>query len=394
MACREIKENIYAIGSVDWDRIFFDALIPLPHGTSYNAYLIKGSEKTALIDTVDPTRFEDLKNNLIQAKVNKIDFVISNHAEQDHSGSLPQILDMFPGAQLVANQKCQNILRELLEIPEERFTIINDRDTLSLGNKTLEFVFTPWVHWPETMVTYLREDHILFSCDFFGSHLATSNLFTTDDPQVYQEAKRYYAEIMMPFAKTISKHLQTLKEFPIQMIAPSHGPIYKNPPFILEAYREWVSEDVKNEVVLLYISMHGSTERIANYLIDAFIARGIDVKPFNLITADIGEIALALVDAATLVFASPTFLMGMHPNMVYAAYLVNALKPKAKFAALVGSYSWSNKLSKQIEELTNNLKLEFLSPVVIKGFPQKPDFEELNHLADTVLQKHQGLKLI
>ena len=189
MATREVKSGVYSVGAIDWDREFFDELIPLPDGTSYNAYIIKGTEKTALIDTVDPTKGEDLIKNLKDPGVEKLDYIISNHAEQDHSGTIPKMLDLYPEARVVTNEKCKDFLKNLLLIPNERFIVINDGNTLSLGNKTLKFTFTPWVHWPETMVTFLMEDKILFSCDFFGSHLATSSLFAEEREKLLESAK-------------------------------------------------------------------------------------------------------------------------------------------------------------------------------------------------------------
>ncbi|HQC12509.1 MAG TPA: FprA family A-type flavoprotein, partial [Methanoregulaceae archaeon] len=177
MTFREIKPGIYWIGSIDWDRRLFDSLIPLPQGTSYNAYLVKGSEKTALIDTVDPTKEYELVQNLVRIGVDGIDYIIVNHAEQDHSGALPMILELFPGARVVTNEKCRDLLVALLDIDGDRVDVIEDNDTLSLGDKTLQFLITPWVHWPETMLTYVQESKVLFSCDLFGSHIATSDLF-------------------------------------------------------------------------------------------------------------------------------------------------------------------------------------------------------------------------
>lgn len=262
MAARKIREGIYYVGANHWDRRLFDELIPLPDGTTYNAYLIKGSEKTALIDTADPEKRDVLIENLRELGIERIDYVIANHAEQDHSGSIPVILDLFPGAMVVTNQKCKAMLIDLLLIPDERFTVVNDHDTVSLGGRTLEFIIAPWVHWPETMLTYLREDKILFPCDLFGAHLATSDLFAIDQARVYESAKRYYAEIMMPFRQMIQKHLQKLQAYPIEIIAPSHGPLHNDPGFITGAYRDWTSDRVKNEVVLPYVSMHGSTEKM------------------------------------------------------------------------------------------------------------------------------------
>jgi len=203
MKPREIKPGIYWVGAVDWDRRLFDSLIPLPDGTSYNSYLIKGSEKTALIDTVDPTMQGVLINHLGELGTKRIDYVVANHAEQDHSGAIPQVLGKYPEAKVVCTPRCQDMLIDLLMIPEEKFIAVNDKETISLGDRTLELIYAPWGHWPETMLTYLREDKILFPCDFFGSHLATTDFYVTDEGQVYEAAKRYYAEIMMPFRTTI-----------------------------------------------------------------------------------------------------------------------------------------------------------------------------------------------
>ncbi|MGB2804001.1 MAG: FprA family A-type flavoprotein [Candidatus Zixiibacteriota bacterium] len=393
MVSRELRPNVYSVGTIDWDRRLFDELIPLPDGTSYNAYLIKGSEKTALLDTVDPAKEEELVTNLQKLGIKRIDYVVSHHAEQDHSGAIPRILEEHPEAKVVTNPKCASMLTDLLHIPEDKFITVDDGGTLSLGEKTLKFVYSPWVHWPETMVTYLREDKILFSCDFFGSHLATSDLFVKDKALVYESAKRYYAEIMMPFRAPIKKNLEKIKDLSIEMIAPSHGPVYDEPGFILDAYRDWVSDKVKNEVILPYVSMHGSTRRMVDYLVDALMERGITVKPFNLTATDIGELAMALVDAATIVIASPTVLVGPHPAAVYATYLANALRPKTKFASVIGSYGWGGKMVDQISGMLTNLKAEMLQPVLVKGYPKNEDFKSLDRLADDILRKHKEQKL-
>ena len=386
---RQLKSNIYSVGAIDWDRRLFDELIPLPDGTSYNAYLVKGKEKTALIDTVDSAMADVLIENLNQLKIKNIDYVIANHAEQDHSGSLPQILEIHPNAKVVATPKCKDMLMDLLLIPESKFITVDDESSISLGDKTLEFIHAPWVHWPETMFTYLKEDKILFTCDFLGSHLATSDLFVTDEPVVYEAAKRYYAEIMMPFRTTIRKHLEKIKELETEMIAPSHGPIYDKPEFILNAYRDWVSDEVKNEVVIPYISMHGSTKEMVDHLVNALIKRGITVKQFNLSKTDIGKLAIALVDASTIVIGTPTVLAGPHPNVAYAVYLANALRPKLKFASIIGSYGWGGRMVEQLTMMVPNLKVDILEPVVIKGFPKEEDFKALDDLADKILNKHR-----
>jgi len=394
MAVRKIKSDIYSVGAVDWDRRLFDELIPLPDGTTYNAYFIKGSEENALIDTVDPVKSEELLKNLKKLGVEKIDYIISHHAEQDHSGSIPIVLKAYPEAKVVTNQKCKSMLIDLLLIPDDKFITVNDGDTISLGNKTLRFIIAPWVHWPETMLTYLKEDKILFPCDFLGSHLATSNTFVENEGEVYKSAKRYYAEIMMPFRTSVKKNIEKIEHLDIEMIAPSHGPVYKNPQFIINAYKDWISDRVKNEVILPYVSMHGSTEKMVEYFIDTLIEREITIKPFNLTKTDIGELAMALVDAATIVIGSPTVLVGPHPSAVYAAYLANALRPKLKFASIIGSYGWGSRMIDIIKGMVGNLKVELIEPVLIKGYPKDEDFKALDRLADEILEKHKSAGII
>jgi flavorubredoxin len=390
----EIKPDVYSVGAVDWDRRLFDELIPLPDGTSYNAYLIKGSDKTALLDTVDPTKTSVLLDNLVRAGVERIDYVVAHHAEQDHSGSIPDVLLLYPDAKVVTNAKCKAMLMDLLHIEEDKFITIEDGQTLSLGDKTLKFVFIPWVHWPETMGTYLAEDKIFFPCDFFGSHLAASSLFVEDEPMVYECAKRYYAEIMMPFRAAIKNNLKKIAELQIEMIAPSHGPVYQKPQFIIDAYKDWVSDEVKNEVIVAYVSMHDSTRKMVEHFVDALAQRGIKVRQFNLVGVDIGELAMALVDAATVVIGSPTFLVGPHPAAAYAAMLANALRPKTRFFSIIGSFAWAGKMVEQLTGMLGNLKVEVIEPVVAKGLARDEDFDALDKLADKVAAKHREMGVL
>jgi flavorubredoxin len=361
MHARNIRSSIQSIATVHWERRLFDSLIPLPDGTSYNAYLVRGDKGTALIDTTDPA----LQSELLAALegVPRIDYVVSQHSEQDHSGSIPEILARFPEAQLLCSTKAEDLLTTHLDIPRDRVHAMNDGDSVSLGNRTLVFVHTPWVHWPETMCTYVPEEKLLFSCDFFGSHLATTDLFVTDRARVYEAAKRYYAEIMMPFRKIIARNLEKLQGLDFSMIAPSHGPVYDDPGFILDAYRDWISPEMQNEVVLPYISMHGSTERMAKHLIDALARRGV---------------------------GTPTVHVGPHPAVYYAAHLANLLRPKVQYAGIIGSYGWSSKAIEQISALIPNLKVEVLGTVLQKGLPTTETFAELDALAARVAEAHRG----
>ncbi|MBP7792113.1 MAG: FprA family A-type flavoprotein [Candidatus Goldbacteria bacterium] len=392
MAVKKIKEEIFYVGAVHWDRRLFDELIPLPDGTSYNAYLIKGAEKTALIDTVDPVTINQLFDNLKKLQVEKIDYVIANHAEQDHSGGIPYVLNEYPGAKVVTNEKCKSMLMDLLLIPEDKFIVIKEEDKIELGGKTLQFYMTPWVHWPETMVTYLMEDKILFPCDFFGSHTATADTF--DQEHFYLPAKRYYAEIMSPFRNNVRNNLEKVKKLDVSVIAPSHGIIYKNPELIMDAYADWSSDNLKNEAIIAFVSMHGSTRKMADYLSEALVERGINVHYFNLTATDVGELAMRLVDAATLILGAPTVLAGIHPVGAYAAYLANALRPKTKFISFITSYGWGEKAGEVVKSMLTNFKGEILPPVIAKGYPRENDIKELGRLADDILRKHKEFKLI
>lgn len=394
MSIGKIKENVYSVGVNHWDRRLFDELIPLPDGTSYNSYLIFGLEKTVLVDTVDLALKDEFLRNLDHFKNLKIDYIVSLHAEQDHSGSIPFVLEKFPEAKVLTNEKCKGLLIEHLHTPEEKFEVVKDGQTVDIGERTLQFVFTPWVHWPETMSMYLKEDKIFFSCDFFGSHLATSNVFVKDKGKLEESAKRYFAEIMAPFRSFIRNNLKKLEDYEIEMIAPSHGPVHDDPKFIIDLYSQWSSEEVKNEVLLLYVSMHGSTKILAEELISLLIERGITVYPFNLTVADVGEIAMKAMDAATIVLLTPTVLTGPHPVAAYYTIFLNAVKPRALHFAVVNSYGWGGLTPEWIKSHLSNFKGEFLNPVQVKGFPTKIDFERMKVLADTILEKHKALGII
>ncbi len=392
MKPRKIRDGVEWVGAVDWNRRLFDSLIPLPDGTSYNAYLVRGSEKTALLDAVDPAMENVLLAHLENEK--SIEYVISHHAEQDHSGALPAVLRKYPGATLVCTPKAKGMLCDHLCIEPERIKTVEDGETLSLGNRTLRFIHTPWVHWPETMCTYLEDEKILFSCDFFGSHLAASGLFAGDDPYVFEAAKRYYAEIMMPFRAAVRKDLAKLKDVAIGLIAPSHGPLHNKPQGIMAAYADWVSDRMDNSVVIPYVSMHGSTELMVDRLICALAEKNITAFKFDLAVTDLGKLAMSLVDAATIVIGTPTVHFGPHPVVYSAVHLANALRPKLKHAAIVGSYGWGTKAAEQIAELIPDLKVELLGTIICKGAPKDADFSAIDDLATSIAEKHKALGLI
>ncbi|MBE3124406.1 MAG: FprA family A-type flavoprotein [Acidobacteria bacterium] len=392
MKPREIVPGVQYVGAQDFDRRLFDALIPLPDGTSYNAYLVHGRDKTALIDTVEPAMLHVLQAHL--KDVPRIDYLISNHTEQDHSGSIPWVLERYPGIELLSSEPAKPMLVDHLGLDAARIRTVADGEKLDLGGKTLRFIYTPWVHWPETMSTYLEEDKVLFSCDWFGSHIASTDLFVDGADCILAEAKRYYAEIMMPFRKIVQKNLEKIRALDIRLIAPSHGPVHRDPQSIIQAYRDWTDDMPHNTVVIPWVTMHGSTAIMVERLVNALSERGIAVFPFNMATADIGKLAMALVDAATLIVAAPTVHAGPHPMVLNAVILANALRPKVRFASIIGSYGWAGKMADVLKAAMPNLKVELLPPVICKGLPKPSDLEAIDKLADAVSAKHRELGLL
>lgn len=383
-----IIDNIYSVGVSDADRKLFDALIPLPNGTSYNSYLIVGKDKTVLIDSVDSKFSNQLIANLNELKIKKIDYIVANHAEQDHSGSIPILLEKYPFAKVLCSDKCKQLLIDLLDINSEKIIIVKDKETINLGSKTLEFIYTPWVHWPETMCTYLKEDKILFSCDLFGSHYSFEDIFFSDELIVKEALKRYYSEIMAPFRNLVKKNIDKIKEYEFELIAPSHGPLHDNPQKIIEMHEDWVSDNTQNLVVVAFISMHGSTKIIAEDITKRLIEKDIEVKLIDLETIDIGELAIALVDAKTLIIGSPCFHAGLHPDIAHTLYLINSLRPKAKNFGFFGSFAWGEKMFSEAQTILKNTKMEMIQPLIIKGIPKEINVGQIDKFIVDIITKH------
>lgn len=388
MKAQRIREDIHWVGAVDWERRLFDELIPTPEGTTYNAYLVRGGDKTALIDSVDPGFAEVLFQRLDHLGVTEIEYVVSNHAEQDHSGTLPALLERFPRARVLCTSKATGMLGDLLALPAGRLQPVADGETLDLGGRTLRFLHFPWVHWPETMVTYLEEERLLFSGDLFGAHLATGSVFDARTADLLPAAKRYFAEIMMPFRSQISRSLPKVTALDLDLILPSHGPAVREPAAMTQAYQEWVADTPRNQAALVYTSMHDSTRRMVRHLADALVDHGVRVEVFNLATTDLGALAVGLVDAGTVVLGSPMVLGGAHPQVAYAALLANALKPRTRFVAIIGSQGWGGKLVEQLTGLLPNLRVEFLGAHLSKGRPTGEDLAALDTLAAAIAARH------
>lgn len=383
----EIKQDIFYVGVKDWNRRLFDALIPLPQGTTYNAYLIKGKEKTALIDTVNPGFEAELEakiNNV--AAIDQIDYIIMNHAEPDHAGAMPYLLEVNKKAKLVTTKMGAQAAKIYFKVPEERIIVVKDNDVLELGDKTLKFIDAPMLHWPETMFTFLVQDKVLFTCDFFGMHTAYG-LYDDDVEELKSFAQRYFGEIMMPYRSSGLRGIEKIKNLEIEMIAPSHGPIHRNPKKILEYYTAWTKGETQKKAVIVYVSMWKATEKMINQLTEVLLQEGIQVSLHNLANADIGDIAKDLVDSKAIVLGTPTVLGKMHPLAVYASHLVKVLKPPAKLGVVLTSYGWGKGALAHAVELLGPTGLEVVGAMEINGPPSDNDINQIKAIGEELAKK-------
>jgi flavorubredoxin len=382
-----LAENVYYVGVKDPDKRLFDSLIPLPQGTTYNSYLVKGSEKTALIDTVSPGFERELESRINQIHaIGDLDYVVMNHAEPDHSGAIPYVLGRCPRAKLVVSKMGAKAAKTYFNVPDERIHTVSDGDEISLGDKTLRFIEAPMLHWPETMFTYIPEIKALFPCDFLGLHTAYG-LYDDQVPEMLQYAKRYFGEIMMPMRVMGERALAKIADLDIEFIAPSHGPIHRNPERILEAYGSWTSGATMEKALVVYVTMWRSTEKMAKHIAETLEENGVEAPLYNLTYADIGDIARVLVDARGIVLGTPTVLGKMHPLAVYASHLVKILKPPLKYGAVLSSYGWSKGALTHASEVLGPTGLEVVGALEVNGPPGAGDYLELTKIGEDLAKK-------
>jgi flavorubredoxin len=375
----EISENVFAVGAKDWNRQVFDALVPLPRGTSFNSYLVKGEEKTALIDTVGPGFENELAAKVSQlTDISRLDYIIMNHAEPDHGAAISSIMKLN-NATLITSEKGAVMATRFHNAPADRIKTVKEGETIELGGKTLRFIEAPWLHWPETMFTYLVENGVLFSGDFFGAHVAVGT-FETDVEDIFHFAKSYFGEIMMPLKAFGKKAMDKLAGLEIRMIAPTHGPAYKNPKTILDQYRRWTAGETEKKVIMPYVTMWNSTEALVKTMFETMSAQGIEVKLHNLIRLDVDLLAADLVDSRGIVLGTPTVLSAMHPLMAYAIGVMKALKPPLKYGAVLNSYGWGRGAVKQALEFFEFAKIESLGAVEVNGPPLIEDHQKVMDL--------------
>lgn len=379
-ATPEIVPGVFAIGITDWSRRIFDAISPTPIGTTYNSYLIKGKDKIALIDTNKKGFGEEYFGKIKQLLGNlKVDYIVMNHAEPDHAGLIPKLLSES-NARLICTKRGKELAQVLHHVAEDRIDIVKEGDGLNLGGKTLQFIPQPFIHWPETMMTYLVEDKILFSCDFFGSH-NTTGLFDDQAEDVITWAKKYYAEIMMPFAKMGRMAMDKIKDLEISMIAPSHGPTYRDPKSIMDEYARWTGEITKEKVLIIYVTMYHSVEKMVHLFAEQLKDEGIEVFLFDLVNSPLGELPYHMVDSRAVVLGTPTVLGGMHPLAIHAANTMKLFKPPFKYGVILNSYGWAKHGLNQGISFLEEMKIEVIDGIGIIGSPSDEDIARIQDAA-------------
>ena len=375
---------MFWVGIKDRDRRLFDALVRLPEGTTYNAYLVVGDKKRALIDTVNPSFEKALEDKIKQiTDPSELDYVIMNHAEPDHGGAIPHMMALAKNAKLITTRVGARMAKTYYKVPEDRTIAVAEGDTISLGDKTLRFIDAPMLHWPETMFTYLPENKILFPCDFLGAHI-TRGFYDNEVHDLIAQAQRYFGEIMMPYGNMAQKALQKLKALEIGSIAPSHGPIYKDTQRILEAYGRWSNGETKQKATIVYVSMWKSTEKMVRAIAETLASEGIEIVNYDLTSADTGDLARDLVDSRAIVLGAPTVLGGVHPLGLQATYLVKALHPPARFAVILSSYGWAGGAIRHIQETLGPSKMEIVGTIQVNGPPSEKDIARVVELGRTL----------
>lgn len=371
----KILGNIDWVGHVDWTIRDFHGY-ETARGATYNAYLIR-DKKTTLIDTVKQPFAEELLENISRlTPLDSLRYVVCNHAEPDHAGAFGRLMGVVPHATVVCNKKCRRALGLHFDTSTWKFRIVTSGDTLSLGARTLEFFDTPMVHWPESMFTYVVQDKLLFSMDAFGQHYATSNRF---DDQVQwctalEEAKAYYANIVMPYGAQVAKSLDLAARLDIELIAPAHGVVWRrHVATILEAYRNWSVCRPSPKALVIYDSMWGSTEQMAEAIHDGASQAGIDAKLIHIRRSNLTQIATEVIDAATVAFGTSTLNRRMMPMAAATLTYLDGLRPVGKAAFAFGSYGWGSGGPEAVHEFFKSLKWEIIREPLRSKYRPTPE---------------------
>lgn len=373
-----IKDNIYWVGAIDWDIRNFHGYLT-QRGTTYNAYLII-DEKITLIDTVKHYLFDEMIARISQViDPAKIDYIVSNHVEMDHSGGLPKLLEMAPNAKIFTSPNGESGLKAHYKKNWD-MQVVKMGETISIGKRNLSFVPTQMVHWPDNMVSYLAEDKILFSNDAFGQHIATSERFNDQFPIdiLLEEAAKYYANIVLPYGAQVQKALEQLNGLDIEIIAPSHGIIWRSElGNIIDKYKIWSNNTTENKAVIVYDSMWDSTEKIAYAVLEAFEEMNMSTYMRNLKTVHISDIMTDVLTAKYICVGSPTLNNNMMPTVAAFLTYLKGLAPKKRVGLAFGSYGWGGQSIGQVEEVLAGLGFDLLEQVKIRYIPEQAQLEEV-----------------
>ncbi|AFV03320.1 MULTISPECIES: FprA family A-type flavoprotein [unclassified Dehalobacter] len=374
----QIKENVYWVGGVDWNIRNFHGYLT-QRGSTYNAYLII-DEKITLIDTVKHYLFDEMLERISDViDPADIDYVISNHVEQDHSGSLPEIMEIATKATLVTSPNGEKGLKAHFR-EDWNYRIVKSGDVLNIGKRNLTFVQTPMVHWPDNMVTYLEEDKILFSNDAFGQHIASTERFDDELPLgvILEEARKYYANIVLPYGGQVQKALGTLGGLDVEVIATSHGLIWRsNIPAILNEYQKWSTNATEKKAVIVYDTMWNATEIIAESISDVFEKKGYNVRFMDLKNNHISDIMTEVITAKYICVGSPTLNNNLMPSVASFLTYLKGLAPKDRIGLAFGSYGWSGQSIGQVEQYLKDCGFETLENIRIQYIPEEDQLEEM-----------------
>jgi len=383
----ELSEGVYWVGAIDWNGRDFHGFTT-PGGTTYNSYLVIG-EKTALIDTVKAPFAGEMLRRISQIiDPSKLDYIVVNHMEPDHSGSLAELKKQTSAKILITRRGVDILNGYFKDAGSEKWDIetVQTGDQLDLGSKTLVFLEASMLHWPDSMETFLKEDRILFSNDGFGQHIATSKRYDFEVGDVMPEAAEYYANILMPFHISLLRFFRVLDELGIEplQIAPSHGIIWKQDlKKILTAYGAWANGGVKEKVLVIYDTMWGSTEIMANEIAEAARIEGVEVKLLNLRKNTRSHIMREMLDAAVFAVGSPTLNNGLFPTVGDFLIYLKGLRPQKKKALAFGSYGWGGGAVKLVEQELKNAGVEVLEPgLQVRYRPYEKELERCRELGE------------
>ena len=387
-----LTDTIYWVGAVDWNIRDFHGYIT-SRGSTYNAYLII-DEKVTLIDTVKHTFSEDLIAHISEIiNPEKIDYIIVNHVEMDHSSSLPKMAKIAKNASIFSSARGKDALVEHYGPEFSNVQIVKNGDELKLGAHTLKFIDATMLHWPDSMFTYVIEDKILMPNDAFGQHLATGKRFDdeVDEHLLMEEATKYYANILMPLGSLVTRKIQEVVQSGLAccMVAPSHGIIWRSDPSkIINAYADWAAGKAKNKIVIVHDTMWGSTDKMARAIAEGSISEGVEVKLLKLRSSDNTEAMTEILESKAVVVGSPTLNNGMFPTIGSFMTYATGLKPKDKLWSFFGSFGWGGGAVRAMTEMAKKAGFEVHEPgLEVKYVPEKEDIEKCFELGKEIAKR-------